>query len=272
VSLGATSAHFGHNGGPAFTAADLARELRYALDPVAFAIDRLGFTPDPWQERVLRSTKRQVLLNCTRQAGKSTTTAVIAAHTAIYRPNSLILLVSKAQRQSAELFAKVSGFLSAMETPPELDSDNRLSCKLVNGSRIISLPGDGDTIRGFSAATLVIEDEAAFVTDSLYQAVRPMLAVSGGKLILMSTPHGKRGHFFNAWASGGAAWHRESITAYQVPRISAEYLADERREIGDWWFAQEYECQFVDEMDQLFSTASIQAAITADVQPLNLSI
>ena len=270
--LAAATPSIGHNGGPPLTAGSIAREMRCALDPVTFAIDRLEFYPDPWQERVLRSAKRQVLLNCTRQAGKSTTTAVIAAHTAIYRPDSLILLVSKAQRQSAELFAKVSGFLSRMDAPPALDKDNSLSCKLANGSRIISLPGDGDTIRGFSAATLVIEDEAAFVNDSLYQAVRPMLAVSGGRLILMSTPHGKQGHFWHAWENGGDAWHRESITAYQVPRIPADYLVQERREIGDWWFAQEYECQFVDKMDQLFSTASIQAAISPDLKPLELSI
>src|SRR3712207_4427289 len=76
-------------------AATLARELRHALDPVAFARERLGFEPDPWQERVLWSSARQILLNCSRQSGKSTVTAVLATHTALYRPGSLILLVSK---------------------------------------------------------------------------------------------------------------------------------------------------------------------------------
>jgi hypothetical protein len=37
------------------------------------------------------------------------------------------------------------------------------------------------TIRGFSAATLIVEDEAARVPDDLYFSVRPMLAVSGGR-------------------------------------------------------------------------------------------
>jgi len=265
-------AGLGHNGGPAFSAADLARELRYALDPAAFARERLGFSPDPWQERVLRSGARQTLLNCSRQAGKSTTTGAIAAHTAVYKPGSLILLVSKAQRQSAELFAKVSGFLKSLDPAPGFEADNTLSCKLANGSRIISLPGDGDTIRGFSAPSLVIEDEAAFVTDALYQAIRPMLAVSNGRLILMSTPHGKRGHFYDAWHTNGPGWERESITAHDVPRITASFLEQERAEIGDWWFAQEYECRFMDASDQLFSSASIAAAITADVQPLKIRI
>jgi hypothetical protein len=74
----------------------MARELRHALDPVAFARERLGFEPDPWQARVMRSAARQVLLNCARQSGKSTVTAAIATHTAVFRPGSLTLLVSKA--------------------------------------------------------------------------------------------------------------------------------------------------------------------------------
>jgi hypothetical protein len=162
----------------------MARELRHALDPVAFARERLGFEPDPWQARVMRSAARQILLSCSRQSGKSTVTAVIAAHTAVFRPGSLILLLSKALRQSAEPLAKVQGLLRAMDPAPRLDGDSALSCKLANGSRVVSLPGDGDTVRGFSAPALVVEDEAAFVDDALHMAIRPMLAVSRGRLIL----------------------------------------------------------------------------------------
>ncbi len=139
-------------------------------------------------------------------------------------------------------------------------------------NRIVSLPGDGDTVRGFSAPDLVIEDEAAFVSDALYQAIRPMLAVSKGRLILMSTPHGKRGHFYEAWEHGGRLWSRESITAYQVPRITRDFLDDERAAIGDWWFAQEYECRFMDTSDQLFSSATIAAAVTSDIRPLQVRL
>ncbi len=131
------AAGLGHNGGPPLSAGDIARELRYALDPATFARERLGFEPDPWQERVLRSGARQTLLNCSRQSGKSTTTAALAAHTALYRPGSLTLMVSKAQRQSGELFAKVAGFLKSLDQPPKLDSDNALSSRLANGSRIV---------------------------------------------------------------------------------------------------------------------------------------
>ncbi len=172
-------------------ALDMAAELRCALDPVAFARERLGFEPDTWQAGVLRSTGRNILLNCSRQSGKSTTTAIIGLHTAFYQPRALVLLVSPSLRQSRELFAKVSDFRRVLEPRPRLDEDNRLSFTLDNGSRVVSLPGTSETVRGFSAPRLVVEDEAAFVDDGLYGALRPMLAVSGGRLILMSTPFGR---------------------------------------------------------------------------------
>lgn len=252
--------------------ADVARELRCALDPASWAREKLGFVPDPWQQRVMRSSARQILLNCSRQSGKSTVTAILAAHTAIYRPGALILLISRAQRQSAELLLKVQQSIRTISPRVRLESDSVLSCKLASGSRILSLPGDSDTIRGFSAPALVIEDEAAFVSDALYFSIRPMLAVSGGRLILLSTPHGKRGHFYEAWANGGDAWQRESVTAYNVPRITPEFLQQERDTIGDYWLKQEYLCQFVDVSDQLFSTSSIHAAISSDLAPLELSL
>ena len=248
----------------------LAVDLRLALDPVSFAREALGFDPDPWQADVLRSVSRRLLLNCSRQSGKSTTAAVLALHQAIYYPASLVLLVSPSLRQSSELFRKVADLLGALAEKPELLEDNRLSCTLANRSRIVSLPSSEATIRGFSGAALIVEDEAARVPDELYRAVRPMLAVSGGRLILMSTPFGKRGHFFEEWTNGGPIWQRVQITANDCPRITAEFLAEERPSFGDWWFRQEYQCEFVETTDQAFAYEQVMAALTPDVPPLFL--
>ncbi len=248
-------------------AAAIARELRHALDPAAWAAERLGLVPDPWQARVLQSNARRLLLNCTRQSGKSTTTAALAAHTAIYTPGSLTLMVSRAQRQSAELFGKAAGYLR--QAGAKLTSDNLTSCTLANGSRVVSLPGDrGDTLRGYSAPALVVFDEAAFALDAVYQACRPMLAVSNGRLALLSTPHGKRGFFFDAWQSKTESWQREKVTADEFLRISREFLATERATIGEYYFRQEYQSEFVETSDQLFSNASIERAFSVPLNPL----
>jgi hypothetical protein len=246
----------------------LCLDLLHATDPVAFAVDRLGFTPDPWQAALMRSPSKRIALNCSRQSGKSTSAAVLAVHTAVYDPGALILLVSPSARQSKELFAKTASLLKMLQPVQALEEDNRLSCSLTNGSRIVSLPGDAKTIRGYSAPSLVIEDEAAFVDDELHVAIRPMLAVSDGRLIIMSTPFGRRGHFFDAWTQPGDAWHRISVPASSCPRISAEFLATERAGMTAWRFRQEYECEFVETQDQVFGYDLIRAAFDPAISPL----
>jgi hypothetical protein len=69
------------------------RVLQLGTDPVAFSA-ALGIEPDPWQAAVLRSSSKRILLNCSRQAGKSTVASVLALHRAVYSPGSLVLLVS----------------------------------------------------------------------------------------------------------------------------------------------------------------------------------
>ena len=248
----------------------LASNLAQALDPVVFAREALGFTPDLWQERALRWSGKRLLLNCCRQSGKSTAAAVLALHRALFYPGSLVLLVSPSLRQSSELFRKVQDMLKNLPEgqQPELVEDNKLSLAMKNRSRIVSLPSSEGTIRGFGGAALIVEDEAARVPDELYFAVRPMLAVSSGRLILMSTPFGKRGHFFKEWTEGGNTWERIMITAYDCPRIGREFLQDERQALGDWWFRQEYLCEFVETEDQLFSYSQVMTAMTEDVKPL----
>jgi hypothetical protein len=94
----------------------LGDDLRLALDPVAFA-EKLGIVPDGWQEDFLRSSADRVLLNCSRQSGKSTMSAVIALHRALYHPSSLILCLAPTLRQSQELFGKVLGFYRDLGRP-----------------------------------------------------------------------------------------------------------------------------------------------------------
>src|SRR5918992_4138685 len=197
----------------------LSEDLRLALDRVAFA-RALGLEPDPWQEDLQRSASDRVLLNCCRQSGKSTMTAIVALHRALYHPGSLILCLAPALRQSQELFSKMSGFYRDLGRPVSAVAGGKLSLELENGSRVGTLPGSEKTVRGFSGAALLVVDEAARVDDSLYYAVRPMLAVSGGSLMMLSTPFGKRGAFYEEW-TGGEGWERYRVTAEECPRISA---------------------------------------------------
>lgn len=242
-------------------------DLRYALSPVTFSRERLKIDPDPWQAEVMMSSAKRILLNCSRQSGKSTSSSIIALHQALYYPGSLILLISPSLRQSSELFKKVQTFYKMLPDRPKLPEDNKLSMALDNGSRIVSLPSSESNIRGFSSVALVIEDEASRVDDNLYRAVRPMLAVSAGKIMLMSTPWGKRGHFFEEW-TGTNEWERIEIPATKCPRISPVFLAEEEKALGNWWYQQEYMCQFMETTDSLFRYDTIMEAMSDDIEPL----
>jgi hypothetical protein len=248
----------------------LASSLSLALDRVEFAC-RLGLDPDPWQRRLLLSDHPRVLLNVARQSGKSTMSGVLALHRALYRPGSLILILAPAERQAKELFSKVSSMLRTFDYPIPSVSDRRLGVELANGSRIEALPGSEKTIRGFSDVDLLILDEAARIEDSLYYAVRPMLAVSGGRLLMLSTPHGKRGVFYHEWTEG-IGWDRYEVPASENPRISSQFLRQESASFGPLWFAQEYECQFLDLIGTLFPSALIDGAFVEtdeeDIIPL----
>jgi hypothetical protein len=244
-------------------------ETAHALDPVLFAREELGFIPDPTQAALMMDLRARTLLNCTRQWGKSTTTAIIATHQLKYGcRGDLLMVVSPSARQSGELIRKIAEFTRRIRIEPRGDGDNEMSILYPNGSRVVGLPGQDGTIRGFSAVRLLIVDEAARVADATYRAVRPMLAVGGGKLLVMSTPHGKRGFFYKEWMHGGPRWRRIEVSATKCPRISAAFLEDERLSQGEWSFRQEYLCEFVDAEDQFFPSHLIFAALTKDVTPL----
>lgn len=249
--------------------ATIAGDLSAALDPVTFA-ERAGIVPDEWQADVLRSDALRLLLNCSRQSGKSTTTALLSLHTATYNEGALILLLSPSLRQSAELFRTVARFYAATGATIPSTAESRLRLELENGSRIISLPASEATIRGYAGVDLLVIDEAARVHDDLYASVRPMLATSGGRLVALSTPFGKRGWWSDAWHSSHD-WERVRVTAEDCPRISPTFLAEEREQLGAWWFEQEYLCQFVDGQTQAFSSDDILLATAGEaVESWNL--
>jgi hypothetical protein len=206
-----------------------------------------------------------ILLNCSRQSGKSTIAALLALHKAIYKARSLTLLLSPSGRQSQELFRKSLAVYRDADRPVAADSENKLSLELENGSRIVSLPGKDGSIRGFSAVDLLIVDEASRVPDSLYKAIRPMLAVSGGRLIALSTPWGKRGWWYEEWRSD-EDWERYEVPAAMCPRIPPEFLEKERRTVGEYWYTQEYECTFLDAEGAAFRSEDIEAAFSQEIE------
>ncbi len=244
-------------------------ELTIPNDPVAFA-ELLGITPDPWQRDLLTTTDRRVILNCARQSGKSTIVAVHALHHAMTIAESLVLILSPTLRQSTELFRKVATFYRTL-SGVDYRALSTTALELKNGSRIVSLPGSEATVRGYSAPSLVLIDEAAQVSDDLFHTVTPMFGTSQGQLILLSTPRGKAGVFWTAW-NEESGWSKITVTARDCPRIPKEFLEQERRMMGAAWFAQEYCCEFVQPEGSPFNSGWVQYYDPDHLPPMDVVI
>jgi hypothetical protein len=214
-----------------------------ARPPTVDVMRKLGLEPDSWQAAVLETACPRLLLNCCRQAGKSTVVALLGLVETLWTPGHQVILLSRSHRQSKELFRVVIDFYHRLGAPAK-HRRTATELELTNLSRIVCLPCEEETIRGYSHVNLLVIDEAARVPDDVYRAVRPMLAVSAGRLICLSTPCGKRGFFYEAWAGDDPDWLRIEVPASRVPRITPAFLEQERRALGQSWYQQEYCCSF----------------------------
>jgi hypothetical protein len=156
-------------------------------------------------------------------------------------------------------------FYRDLVRPVPPNAEQRLGLELLNGSRIVTLPGTEKTIRGYSGVSLLVVDEASRVEDALYYSIRPMLAVSGGSLVMLSTPYGRRGAFFEEWTEG-EGWERYRVPATEVPRIPEAFLEAERRSMPEWWFAQEFLTEFRETEDQLWTYSMIEGARADEIE------
>ena len=234
---------------------NLSADIARCFDPVIMATD-CGLTPDPWQARLMRERPRRGLILASRQVGKTTTCGQIGLHTALYSSSALVLIVSPSQRQSGEIFRSVMTFYRKLKGAPELAAESALRAEFKNGSRLIALPGNEATIRGYSGANLIILDEASRVEDELLGGITPMLATTNGSLLALTTPAGKRGWFHDQWF-GADDWTRVRINAADCPRISAAFLEEEKRRLGPSVFSQEYDLEFVDNANSMWSVDDI---------------
>jgi hypothetical protein len=219
-------------------------ELLYALNPVRWAKDKLGFTCDSWQEIFLQSSRKNLHVLVSRQCGKTTVSAVKCLHRALYYPKSSIVLISPTLRQSVLIAQKIADFVNDMKPRPELTTDSTTIMQFTTGSRITSLPGgNSDTVRGFSC-DLLIEDESARVSDDAFVATRPFLSTTGGQHILCSTANGRQGHFYIIGTSEDTDWQRLMVPASACPRIPAAFLATEKLRMDSHTYGQEYCCEW----------------------------
>jgi len=216
-------------------------EIAYRLDPALWVRDALGMEPAPWQEQFLRAPRGVSLVALTaRQVGKTTTAAWAIAHHMIFYPKGLSVVTCPAQRQSAEAVRRVRDIVLAADQ--RLRTDNTYGLELENGSRVLALPGDDDSIRGLTVDGWIIIDEAARVSRQLVAAVRPMRARQPeARLAMMSTAWSRTDPFWTAWSSENGGWSKLKVTV-DMPDcpLPASHVAQERANLSEQEFKREY--------------------------------
>jgi hypothetical protein len=233
---------------------------RFAAYPVEFAMS-LGIEPGPWQIEVLASEHPRKILCCGRQTGKSTVAAILAVHKALTEPGSTVLVVAAGERQAKLLFSKAKRLYEQAGHPLRARSERMTGLELSNGSIIEALPAVERTTRGYSVDLLIV-DEAAGVPDEDYHGILPALIATRGGQVLLSTPRGKRGFFYEIWHSDDG-WQRMMVRSDEVERIRDEDLEVFRQTMPEQYFEQEFFCEFLDTDGALFSYDDIEAAVRA---------
>ena len=224
---------------------------------------KLKFLWDKWQQDVLEHDGN-ITIRSGRQVGKSEVISEKAILFALKHPNTVSMVIAASQRQSSLLFEKIRGKLDVMEIKgKKIYAEKPTLTKIIlkNGSKIYSLPAGrtGYFIRGLTI-DLLIADEAAYIPETVWTAVTPMMAVSKGKTILISTPFGKGGYYYNSFTDQD--FKRFHVSSEDCKRIPKTFLRKERDRMTKAEYRQEYQGEFTDEWNQFFPTDLIKKSMT----------
>jgi len=175
------------------------------------------------------------------------------------------MVFSPTLRQSIEFTRYVRNVDRCIGMPFKRTRENTTEIEWANGSRILSMPDNHEGVVGFTP-TMIVIDEASRTSDMLYKSIRPMLAL-GGDFTAISTPFGNRGWFFEVFDNPLRIrrFNHYRVTADDCPRISPDFLEEEKMELGERWFRQEWYCSFEDAVDAVFSKSVVESCFVDDV-------
>ena len=258
------------------------RRIKYCHDPLAFSIELLGFLPDPAQRILLDPRVTKAALCCHRGAGKTEVISQRAAHHIDNLPKAVVLVSAETAEKAAELIQRTVDHLKKLGVHARPDKLRKNGFIFPNGARILPMPSRPGAVRGYPA-TMVIIDEAATVPDAVFTAIRGTRAATSRNCTfwIMSTPGARKGFFYDVWNSPDPTWTRIHLSALDNPRISAEFLAEEKRQMHPDDFAREYLAEFGDTRRALFRQADIRAAVqtavpilgeTSNIRPIAMPV
>lgn len=213
----------------------------------------------PYQMRWLDDASRFKIGMWSRQTGKSFGTAAEAVYACVLTPGDPWVVLSAGERQALEWMAKArqwaQAFKFAVDAYDEIRSAanaviTRSEIRFCNGSRIIAIPANPDTARGYSANLILDEFAIHEKPWDIWAAIYPSITnplTGQKKLRVVSTPKGRANKFYDLWTKNDAySKHKVTILdaaadglPVNIPELQAGV------DDPDIW-AQEYLCEFID--------------------------
>lgn len=209
----------------------------------------LGLEADQWQVDFLdrqcsqdKEPHKRVVMACARQVGKSTILSLFLALRMMAYGES-VAISAPSFRQSIETAQRIRRIIKQLGLV-EIVRDSIQDTVLSNGGRLITLPSSGATARGFTLSWLCV-DESAYLDENcdLLESMAPALSLANGGIVLCSSPGPCSGIMYDAWQASN--WLKIQVRASECSRISADFLAEQRKLLGPDAFNREYEAQFV---------------------------
>ena len=241
-------------------------------------LGKIRMTLDPWQREFVLAEDEKLILCCGRKTGKTEALAlkitIDLLGGACPAQSSGILVTSRGQRQTKEVFMKVCSYLGFMgvkllkelsfvnqETGYATTTQIIMPWKYGAGKLYgLSAGYDGVSLRTYSFWK-VYRDEDAFIPDAVDAATGACLAVYGVQEIRASTPNGDSGSFFNAYHS--PEYRRWHIRTTACSRVTKRFLAGEKRRMSKAEYQQEYEAEFTQQAEGIYTTGLIASCMQA---------
>lgn len=212
----------------------------------------------PYQKAWLADESRFKIGMWSRQTGKSFATAAEAVRDCLLRPGQLWVCLSAGERQAFEWLRKAHKWADALkaacsyaEIPNAADarfSKGEIAFK--NGARIVAIPANPDTARGYSANLILDEFAIHEKSWDIWAAIYPSISnpITGEKkLRIVSTPKGMGNKFADLWHKNDA-YSKHKVTIEDAAAAGLAVNLEELRagvDDADIW-AQEYMCEFID--------------------------
>lgn len=213
----------------------------------------------PYQRRFIEDSNNRLICLKARQIGMSETVSILALLTALSRRRHDVFLASLSLREAKELLRTVAKWIEVLRSAGLNIPVKKITATVIefsNSSRIVALPAK--SIRGRSG-TIILDEFAFYVHDrEVWKAVSPAAeARKDLRIILISTPWGASGVFYDIWSDKQGIygdWSRHEIDVYQAAAegfpVDPEGL--KQRNPSDI-FEQEFCCKFQSDINQYFS-------------------